>query len=139
MIDKIKIKDFLGTSINRVSVAKLTDKVNEIIDEVNTENPGTYKSYVALLNQTGSTEPVATELGNTLGAVTWLYVGSGQYKFFFPGDTNYGKAVIFITNTNLGNTITVSIPVDNTSEYSLECSVGDDTLINTPFEIRLYN
>ena len=141
MIDKIKIKDFLGTSINRVNVAQLTDKVNEIIGELNTESPATYKVYRAILTQTGYDAPVATVLENTIGQVTFIYVSGGEYKFTFTGEENsYGKTLVFITASTVGDRLSINYPIDNTGSYAIISQPGsDDTLIRSSFEIRLYN
>jgi hypothetical protein len=141
MIDKIKIKDFLGTSINRVNVAQLTDKVNEIIQEINTESPATYKVYRATLNQASSNPPSARVLENTIGTVTFTYNGSGDYTFNFTGEENsYLKTLVFITATSPGDTLSINIPDNNTGEYKIiNQAAADDTLVNSPFEIRLYN
>lgn len=38
-----------------------------------------YRSYTALLNQSGISDPVATVLDNTLGNIVWTRVGVGRY------------------------------------------------------------
>jgi hypothetical protein len=39
----------------------------------------TYKVYTALLTQVGINPPVATVLENTIGNITWTYLGTGSY------------------------------------------------------------
>jgi hypothetical protein len=39
----------------------------------------TYKVYTALLSQVGINAPVATVLENTIGNITWTYLGTGSY------------------------------------------------------------
>jgi hypothetical protein len=39
----------------------------------------TYKVYTALLTQVGINPPVATVLENTIGNITWTYLGTGIY------------------------------------------------------------
>ncbi len=39
----------------------------------------TYKVYTALLTQVGINAPVATVLENTIGNITWTYLGTGSY------------------------------------------------------------
>ena len=38
------------------------------------------KTYIALLNQTGTNPPTATILKNTIGTLTYQYTGPGQYQ-----------------------------------------------------------
>lgn len=101
-----------------------------------------YKVYTVLLNQTSTNAPVATILENTLGVTpTWSYEGSGQYKITSTGlflanktfiATNYGIASEDFANY-------YSLVRDNDNELLMVVSTGDDRLINTPIEIRIYN
>ena len=51
------------------------------------------KTYIALLNQTGTNPPTATILKNTIGTLTYQYTGPGQYQI----DTFEGEPY-FTTN-----------------------------------------
>jgi len=107
-----------------------------------TNNLRPYKVYTVLLNQTNTKAPVATILENTLGVTpTWHYEGYGQYRVTSTGlflanktfiATNYG-----IASEDFGNYY--SLVRDNDNELLMVVSTGDDRLINTPIEIRIYN
>jgi hypothetical protein len=58
------------------------------------------KKYVAIINQTGSTAPVATVLENTLGtSLSWTYDDTGSY-FAELGVGNFDVTKTFINVTN---------------------------------------
>jgi len=79
-------------------------KINEIIDYLNgngTAGGGSYKSYVALLTQSGVTAPTATILQNTLTNVVLQYDGVGSYIISFD-DYVQDKVTVLIGN-NMGS------------------------------------
>ena len=108
-----------------------------------------YKVYTALLTQTGTDAPVATVLQNTLGFnIVWRYeAGGGVYTF-----QNDSTGILFNRNKTFINT-----PADHT--YSNNETPGfywgpevpvpfigiisplaqDNTLVQYPIEIRVYN
>ena len=53
-----------------------------------------YNIYTALLTQSGTAAPVATVLENTIGNITWVYEGVGQYSISIPG-YNKEKLIVF--------------------------------------------
>ncbi len=80
-LERLKTVYFLGSLINNVK--GIFNKTNELVDAVNaleTSTTTTYKIYRALLNQTGTSAPVATVLENTLGNIVWTRANVGIYE-----------------------------------------------------------
>jgi hypothetical protein len=106
-----------------------------------------YKVYVALLSQTGTNDPTAVELENTIGDVNYTYDGVGSY--IIDGDFPSGKTVCFVSNIGEvpGDDISIRANIDTDSIYLVTTSVSfagtsaysDDILKTTPIEIRVYN
>lgn len=79
-------------------------KLNLLITEYNTQTA--VKRYRALINQSGSSAPVATVLENTLGGtVVWARSGAGDYNGTLTGAFPGSKVLIFcqLRDTSLGN------------------------------------
>jgi hypothetical protein len=97
---------------------------------------GGYKKYVAQLNQSGGTDPVAIVLENTLGFIPdWKRYKSGTYGFDWDGDFNYQKCFIVFQNSSI-NFIYYSF----TENYDINILSNDDSyIVNTSFELRYYN
>ncbi|MEW5675497.1 hypothetical protein ABGT15_04225 [Flavobacterium enshiense] len=105
-----------------------------------------YKSYVAVINQSGTSAPTATIMENTLGGnITWTYNGVGYYEGTLSGAfPNYFK---FYSNTSLQqyggawayvdrgdtNTISLATGVGSTAQNGI---ASDRSL---RIEIRVYN
>lgn len=106
-----------------------------------------YKVYVALLSQTGTNDPTAVELENTIGDVNYTYDDIGSY--IIDGDFPSGKTVCFVSNIGEvpGDDISIRANIDTNSIYLVTTSVSfagtsaysDDILKITPIEIRVYN
>lgn len=107
----------------------------------------TYKVYSALLNQTGTANPTAVVMENTLsGSIVWTRDGvAGHYTGTLTGA--FTNANIFYLTNNFGNAsapIGVEVlKIDNNS-ISLWTRAGastSDGLLNgkTSIEIRVYN
>ena len=109
-----------------------------------------YKVYSALLTQTGTNDPTAIVLQNTLGVpVTWYRensIGSGNYYAEAFGAFTLGKTVIVpgvINFTALNNTTLATLD----QVFILTIGTGlspipgpdDNLLSNTFIEIRVYN
>lgn len=103
-----------------------------------------YKSYVALLNQTGTNAPIATVLENTLGiTLTWGYDSVGSYSttnaIFSESTTtvytgqNYGGSEA-ITYAYTFDDINIAIETN-----TLLGVAQNGNLINTMIEIRVYS
>lgn len=145
----------LGSLIRNVK--GIYNKVNEIIDYIH-EDVKPYKSYVALLNQTGTDAPVATVFENTLGVTpVWSYEGVGYYEITsVEGTFPEGNTVILglTPYSGLNNNTTAYIAMgsnydDGASLYMEAGSISTDLttftkteangiVFNTPIEIRVY-
>lgn len=100
-----------------------------------------YKVYTALLTQTGTNAPVATVLENTLGGtVVWSYNLGGSYTATLNGAFTVNKTVIYIGTPAVSTTTYFGIDgaAMGLNSFVLEASSGDDQLLNTPIEIRVY-
>lgn len=103
-----------------------------------------YKSYVALISQTGTSAPTAIVLENTLGDITFSYVGVGRYNVITSSLFTLNKTFALITNSNRGTNAIYQIDVDNFRIYCKDLTASgnpflNDALDNTSIEIRVYN
>jgi hypothetical protein len=113
-----------------------------------------YKVYTAILNQSGTSAPVATVLQNTLDTtLTWSYIAIGQYLLSSPsfpssGPFTVGKTVVFIGNTVTGdaplyanNNTSAGVPQNNgivIKNYT-NSFVTTNNFTNVSIEIRVYS
>lgn len=108
-----------------------------------------YKVYIALLTQTSTNAPVATVLENTLGGtVVWTRSIEGNYVATLASAFPSGKVVCFcgmgaealtslvVANRQDNNTVLLQAATFNGSTPAYENT--DDTLLDTPIEIRVY-
>ena len=104
----------------------------------------TYKSYVALITQTGTNAPVATVLENTLGGtVVWSRDMAGAYIATLTGAFPANKTV-YNNSSQLnslvsGTTYSYYYYRVNNNSFELDTLNGDGNLSNALFEIRVYN
>lgn len=111
-------------------------------------NIAPYKVYTALLTQSGTSRPLATELENTLGVVEYSYDGVSSYSILSNGLFTVGKTVVFFGNImNNGNGINLISTVQGRDMepnripfYTyLDGAPANSALLTTPIEIRVYN
>jgi len=110
-----------------------------------------YNSYVAILNQSGPTAPVATVLSNDLTAtLTWARTGQGVYTLTASEATftvnktivflNTGTASPFLITWNHG--IATGVPIDTVLRVNTYVptngSYVDNVITNGSFEVRIY-
>ncbi len=71
---------------NNVPVYELnTEDLDDLLDALDTGSRP-YKVYTAILNQSGTANPVATVLENTLGGeIEWFYSDDGQFSGLLDG------------------------------------------------------
>ena len=103
-----------------------------------------YKSYIALISQTGTDAPTAIVLNNTLGDVTFSYVGVGRYNITTNSLFTLNKTFALTTNSNRGVNSIYQIDIDNFRIYCKDLTSSgipllNDALNNTSIEIRVYN
>jgi len=111
-----------------------------------TIQPTLTKLYVAVLNQTGTNDPIATEFINTLG-ITPQYnrAGVGGYTLIDPNNTQpftTGKTYIQIvggTGASIYNAYQSSENQITISTVTPGVGDVDGILQNTAIEIRVYN
>ncbi len=116
-----------------------------------------YRSYTALLTQSGTDAPVATVLENTLGdAVTYQYYTVGYYDLILPFDiTDTNHAIIHSHGNQINGTLlwcwknaSNKIRIETydfgnlnitTLNYTTSPQPSDSLLTNHMIEIRVYN
>lgn len=102
-----------------------------------------YKSYVALISQTGTSAPSVTILENTIGDIVWTRFALGDYRGTLTGAFPSGK-VICLSNQIDMLTMTL-IERKNNDVISINTgtpatsTIADGILNNTSIEIRVYN
>lgn len=99
---------------------------------------GGYKVYVAQLSQSGTDDPTAVVLENTLGFVPdWKRNSAGLYGFDWDGDFVSTKCAIYISPLYLNK----SIYFDYEADYDITLYTGsaDGYISKTTFELRYYN
>ena len=106
----------------------------------------THKIWRGLITQTGTSDPVATELENTLGgSITFSRSSAGVYSINGTGLFTTNKTFVtpkWETLRQSTNYATVSATLANTNQLSLNSylngSAADDLLTNHPVEIIVY-
>lgn len=153
-IERLKTVYFLGSLINNVK--GMFSKINEIVDTLNNTNnylegvsgTGSYKKYVAIINQIDNNAPEAiTILDNTLGAtVTWSYTGIGEYKATCAGAFTADKTAIFFApsaSASITPSYVFSQVIDLNECYFLSMdNLGNNAnniIKKVCVEIRVYN
>lgn len=108
---------------------------------LNTTTQLGYKVFTALLNQASTDAPTQTILQNTLNCtITWVYVSQGLYKAVSNGIFTAGRTSIYLGSNRLPNTTTIITTSGlTTNEFYLECSDGDDSILDLPITITVYN
>jgi hypothetical protein len=103
-----------------------------------------YKVYTALLNQTGTSNPVARVLENTLGgSIVWTRNSTGTYLGTLTGIFTTNKTTVMITNGSAGSdTVAGYAELDYIvlfSHLTTNGSTSDSVYDNATIEIRVYN
>ena len=107
--------------------------------------PG-YLAYTALLLQSGTTAPTAFELVNTIGQVTWNYLGVGQYQLVIDqydlGSIPKEKVSVMIGSTLYDGLYHAYFVSSDNSVYVDTTQIGvgfsDNYLNMTTLEIKYY-
>jgi len=108
-----------------------------------------YKSYHALLNQTGSSATITLIANGLPSSVTFAVVATGNYTFSGSGLFTLGKTFFFrgVVESGVGkanfqfNSSTGGNGVNQVSLYVYNDSgaLSDAVFVNMPIEIRVYN
>ena len=142
----------LGNASNyQTSIAANNLTNNSVAFELPNKTAGTYtlattsyKVYTALLTQTGTSDPVATVLENTLGgSITWNRNGTGEYFYMSSGILIPNKTTFVTGITEMINAVNISYSgagdVGKLYTKSVtDNSFQDSLLLNTAIEIRVY-
>jgi len=109
---------------------------------IKTNNNVSYKQYIALLSQTGITDPIVNVLENTLsGEIIWLRTNTGEYEGELIGEFTFNKTTINCSNTQPGEIRTNRQNSDKVNVYTYDSSgtPADAQLLYSTIEIRVYN
>lgn len=150
-IQKLRKSNFLGKTIN--DVKGMFNKINEIIDwlsGVGIAGAGSYKKYVALLTQSGTSAPVATVLEDTIGTITFEYSSEGNYNINSTAKFTSGKTVIFLgassqdTDQGLFQSEAADSNQLHIRTWDFNSGLNEFAMVNgklvaTSIEIRVYN
>jgi hypothetical protein len=129
-----------GGSSSSLSGALL--KGNNLSDLLDTATAKTtlldYKSYVSVINQTGSSAPTEDYvLENTIGSLVYTYISAGLYNVALTGAFSANKTLVFTTNNYTGRPVKWERLDDD--NIKLSTGFGDSTITNCSIEIRVYN
>jgi hypothetical protein len=102
-----------------------------------------YKSYVALISQTGTAAPTVTILENTIGDIVWTRFAAGDYRGTLTDAFTSGKVITLSNQIEpLQTILIVRKNIDSIAINTITTSTGaaiDSALVNTSIEIRVYN
>jgi len=136
------VKVATPVTINYVEYPAGTSLETLLQDTVEDVKP--YKSYVALLTQTGTSTPTAVVLENTLGGTPTLgYTSAGLYTVTLTGAFTANKTVT-LTNINSTNVL-YSMQAERTSANVVSVTTKSTVtatnalMTNSILEIRVYN
>jgi hypothetical protein len=128
----------------------LWDEADSTIKKTTNTDLRGYKAYVALVSQTGTNDPVAIVLENTLGeTITLTRLGlGGTGRYFITASGNIfdsNKTAVFLgSNENSADGVTpvIKIRFNTPSELTLttflDAVLSDGVLSLTAIEIRIY-
>jgi hypothetical protein len=127
------------TNSSGITVTESNVTYNNGIKTLNSVN---YKKYVALLNQTGTNDPTAYVLENTLSSgIVWTRDTTGEYLGTVTGEFTENKTVAFLTITDNGEAMTGRKNINTIAVYTYNSSgaATDGKLTNASIEIRVYS
>lgn len=125
---------------------KLENQTQSTIDDTVSyvDDQQAIKKYVAIINQSGSSAPVATVLENTIGNIVWSRVATGTYLGTLNGAFPVNK-VLILSSMGVGGPaaeINSARAVDNfvylVSISNSTYNPVDSALVNANIEIRVY-
>lgn len=103
-----------------------------------------YKVYVALLSQSGTDDPTAIVLENTIGEIAWTRDSVGTYFGTLNDAFVENKTWLSITNAQIGEQYYYEIERGSENFVYIQTrnstyTLSDYLLGNTSIEIRVYN
>ena len=138
------------TLMNGVSNVSVTNSSGITVTESNvtynngikTLNNVSYKHYIALLSQTGLSDPIVDVLENTLtSGITWLRTNTGEYEGTLIGEFTFKKTTINCSNSQPGEIRTNRQDSDKVNVYTYDSTgtAADGQLLYSTIEIRVYS
>ena len=138
------------TLMNGVSNVSVTNSSGITVTESNvtynngikTLNNVSYKHYIALLSQTGTSDPIVDVLENTLtSGITWLRTNTGEYEGTLIGEFTFKKTTINCSNSQPGEIRTNRQDSDKVNIYTYDSTgtSADGQLLYSTIEIRVYS
>jgi hypothetical protein len=135
------LKIGIGKSLTYVidTIAKYIKKVNDRVDALYI-----YDTYVALLNQSGTSAPVATVSHSTFPSlITWTRTSSGKYVGTLAGGFPAGKTIITLgafektwgedVRAYRINDDTIAVESGTSTDF-----INDGVITNLPIDIKVY-
>jgi hypothetical protein len=137
----------IGTDVNNSDETK-NFSIGSIVNLVeNASMP--YKSYVVFFSQSGTNNPVITELYNTIGTITWNRSSTGNYTATaasgtFPSNKTFFPNKQFCRYSESGIVRNVYMSIAGVSNDLIGLSQSNESGIavdglNFNLEIRVYN
>lgn len=126
-------------------ILKQIKRLSSIIFSLKQEATPKYKLYTAILNQTNSQAPDTLILENTIGELNLTFNDSGKYGINSNHLFTDSKTIVNIDAYGQNGNFSTSISYKITNENLIEIftnkggEFGDDILVNTRIEIRVYN
>ncbi len=134
----------LGTEVADPNVEGDTNKtrnftIQQVADLAQSVGTLGYTLYSALLTQTGTNAPVATQLQNTIaGTMTWARTGYGVYTVTNSGTPfTADKVQVFVNGGNNDGTV-IRWARTSTSVITLTAS-ADAKITGGSLEVRIYS
>ena len=101
-----------------------------------------YKVYSALLTQSGTSNPVATVLENTIGSLVWTRTAVGYYRATLSSAFTANKTMVLLGSNSPEFSVGAYNPTANYVLLKTTDATGtfvDDALFQCSVEIRVYN
>lgn len=100
-----------------------------------------YKSYVAILNQSGTDNPTDTELSNTTDyTYTWARTSGGEYSITASGNAfTENRTIVFLNGGSAENNHDIAWNRISDTEIQILTHNSDNKLTNASFEVRIYS
>ena len=128
------------TTPNGITPTDVGTNMKEVVDYVDQQLA--YNSYVAIINQSGTSAPVATVVFNNTGATfTWFYEDVGAYYVTSSSAILLNnKIVVFVTTQgNSGNSQDKIFGGVRSNDSNVSLFTSTNGIVNLNFEIRIYN
>lgn len=145
-----------GQTTQQASINALTNASAATTNQVLTRNSSgnavfadalPFKSYMAVISQSGGSAPTATVSYNNLGGtVVWTYYATGMYVGTIPSGFPENKTFCIVNSINAADVLLkrsygLSRVGDGTVMLvtATNGSLSDSVITTTPIEIRVYN